>query len=81
MLRDLFEGTGVMSAMDHSKIEGANDPEALSVDAQAAKVAKRAADAIRRSRAEVQVEPRQRERCCVALPVRMSETSNECLSG
>jgi len=55
MLRDLFEGTGVMGAMDHSKIESANDPEALSVDAQAAKVAKRAADALRRSRAQVQV--------------------------
>lgn len=57
MLRDLFEGTGVMSAMDHTKIEAANDPEALSVDAQAAKVAKRAADALRRSRAQVQVLP------------------------
>ena len=77
MLRDLFEGTGVMSAMDHSKIEGANDPEALSVDAQAAKVAKRAADAIRRSRAQVQVKPRPRQRCCVAPPVRISETSHE----
>lgn len=55
MLRDLFEGTGVMSAMDHTKIEGANEPEALSVDAQAAKVAKRAADALRRSRNQVQV--------------------------
>ena len=54
MLRDLFEGTGVMGAMDHSKIESANDPEALSVDARAAKVAKRAADALRRSRAQVQ---------------------------
>ena len=55
MLRDLFEGTGVMTALDHTKIEGANDPESLSVDAQAAKVAKRAADALRRSQAHVQV--------------------------
>lgn len=54
MLRDLFEGTGVMSALDHTKIEGANDPESLSVDAQAAKVAKRAADALRRSQVQVQ---------------------------
>lgn len=54
MLRDLFEGTGVMSALDHAKIEAANDPESLSVDAQAAKVAKRAADALRRSQAQVQ---------------------------
>ena len=56
MLRDLFEGTGVMGALDHAKIEGANDPESLSVDAQAAKVAKRAADALRKSQAQVQVE-------------------------
>ena len=55
MLRDLFEGTGIMSAMDHSIIEGANDPEALSIDAQASRTARRAADALRRSRAEVQV--------------------------
>lgn len=55
MLRELFEGTGVLSAMDHTKIEGANDPEALSLDAQAAKVARRAADAVRRSRNQVQV--------------------------
>ena len=55
MLKNLLDGTGVMSALDHSKIEGANDPESLSVDAQAARVAKRAADALRRSRAQVQV--------------------------
>ena len=55
MLRNLLEGTGIMSALDHTKIERANDPESLSIDAQAAKVAKRAADALRRSRAQVQV--------------------------
>ncbi len=57
MLRDLFEGTGVMGALDHAKIESANDPESLSVEAQAAKTAKRAADALRRSQAQVQVNP------------------------
>lgn len=55
MLKNLLEGTGVMSALDHTKIEGANDPESLSVEAQAAKVAKRAAEALRQSRAQVQV--------------------------
>ena len=51
ILRDLFEGTGVMSALDHSKIEGANNPEALNIDAQAARIARRAAAALRQSRA------------------------------
>ena len=55
MLRELFEGTGIMGAMDHSKIEAANDPEALSVEAEASRVARRAADALRRSRADVLV--------------------------
>ena len=45
MLRELFDGTGgVTSALDHAKIEGANNPEALSVDAQAARIARRAAE-------------------------------------
>lgn len=58
MLRELFDGTGgVTSALDHAKIEGANNPEALSVDAQAAKVARRAAEALRQSRAACQVRP------------------------
>lgn len=57
MLRELFDGSGggVTSALDHAKIEGANNPEALSVDAQAAKVARRAAEALRQSRAACQV--------------------------
>jgi hypothetical protein len=57
MLRDLFEGTGVMSALDHSKIEGANNPEALNIDAQAARIARRAAAALRQSRAACVVPP------------------------
>lgn len=44
-----------MSALDHSKIEGANNPEALNIDAQAAKVARKAAEALRQSRAACQV--------------------------
>ena len=56
MLRELFDGTGgVTSALDHARIEGANNPEALNVDAQAAKVARRAAEALRQSRAACQV--------------------------
>lgn len=55
ILRDLFEGTGIMGAMDHAKIEGANDPEARTADLAAAKVAKRAADELRKSRAARQV--------------------------
>eukprot|EP00891_Asterochloris_glomerata_P001490 jgi/Astpho2/1490/fgenesh1_pm.00026_%23_10_t len=51
ILRDLFEGTGVLSALDHSKIEGANDPEARAVDYQASRVARQAAEALRLSRA------------------------------
>ncbi|KAK9811155.1 hypothetical protein WJX73_007203 [Symbiochloris irregularis] len=56
ILRDLFEGTGIMGALDHSKIEGANDPGARSADLEAARVAKRAADALRKSRAARQAD-------------------------
>ncbi len=55
ILRDLFEGTGVMSALDHTKIEGANDPQMVAAEAEAAQVAKRAAEALRRSRQACQV--------------------------
>ncbi len=55
LLRDLFEGTSVMSALDHAKIEGANEPGARAVEAEAARVARRAAEALRRSRLAVQV--------------------------
>ena len=56
ILRDLFDGTGVMSALDHSKIEGANNPEALNIDAQAARIARKAAEALKRSRQACQVQ-------------------------
>ncbi|CAL5223760.1 g6324 [Coccomyxa viridis] len=57
ILRDLFDGTGVMSALDHSKIEGANNPEALNIDAQAARIARKAAEALKRSRQVCQAAP------------------------
>ena len=47
--------TGVMSALDHTKIEGANDPQMVAAEAEAAQVAKRAAEALRRSRQACQV--------------------------
>ena len=47
----------MMSALDHSKIEGANNPEALNIDAQAARIARRAAAALRQSRAALVVRP------------------------
>ena len=56
ILRDLFDGTGVMSALDHSKIEGANNPEGLNIDAQAARIARKAAEALKRSRQACQVQ-------------------------
>lgn len=50
ILRDLFEGTGIMSAIDHSKIESANDPETRAIDYEASRIARQAADALRQSR-------------------------------
>ncbi|KAK9827355.1 hypothetical protein WJX81_000181 [Elliptochloris bilobata] len=57
VLRELFEGAGVASALDHARIEAANDPEALQRDHAAARVARRAADALRRSRAACEAAP------------------------
>ena len=50
ILRDLFEGTGIMSAIDHTKIESANDPETRAIDYEASRIARQAADALRQSR-------------------------------
>ncbi len=50
VLRDLFEGSGLHSLMDHSAIESANDPETLAVQHEASRIAQRAAEALRRSR-------------------------------
>lgn len=39
-----------MSAIDHSKIESANDPETRAIDYEASRIARQAADALRQSR-------------------------------
>ena len=57
ILKDLLDGTGVHAALDHDKIEGAHDPSHRIAQKEAAKVAKRAADALRQSRLQVQHAP------------------------
>ncbi|KAL6779652.1 hypothetical protein ACKKBG_A13170 [Auxenochlorella protothecoides x Auxenochlorella symbiontica] len=57
ILRDLFEGTGLHSALDHSAIEHANDPGTLEVEREAGRVARAAAAALRASRAELAANP------------------------
>lgn len=39
-----------MSAIDHTKIESANDPETRAIDTEASRIARQAADALRQSR-------------------------------
>ena len=39
-----------MSAIDHTKIESANDPETRAIDYEASRIAKQAAEALRQSR-------------------------------
>ena len=39
-----------MSAIDHSKIESANDPETRAIDYEASRIARQAAEALRQSR-------------------------------
>jgi DNA excision repair protein ERCC-6 len=57
ILRELFAGQGLHSALNHSAIEGASDPVKMDVERQAAKVAQRAAAALRASREVVQLDP------------------------
>jgi DNA excision repair protein ERCC-6 len=57
ILRDLFEGTGVHAALDHDKIESAHDPSHRVAEKEAAKIAKKAADALRQSRLQLQQAP------------------------
>eukprot|EP00798_Chlamydomonas_sp_ICE-L_P016205 gene16205-22369_t len=58
ILRDLFEGSSTLhSLVDHSRIESANDPEVLAIDDEASRVAKRAAEALKRSRQECAAQP------------------------
>ena len=57
ILRELFSGSGLHPALNHSAIEGASDPAKLDAEQQAARVAERAAAALRASRAAVRAEP------------------------
>ena len=57
ILRELFDGTGVHAALDHSKIEGAHDPSRRVAEKEAAKIAKRAAEALRQSRMQLRQTP------------------------
>lgn len=57
ILKDLFDGTGVHAAIDHDKIESAHDPSHRVAEKEAAKIAKRAADALRQSRLQLQQVP------------------------
>eukprot|EP00803_Ostreobium_quekettii_P007583 evm.model.scf_983.2 EVM.evm.TU.scf_983.2 scf_983:13173-28199(-) len=50
ILAELFEGQGVRGAMDHGKIEAANNTEAVAVDLEASRVAREAAERLRESR-------------------------------
>ncbi|KAK3248603.1 hypothetical protein CYMTET_41932, partial [Cymbomonas tetramitiformis] len=50
ILKSLFGSSGISSAMDHEKIETANNPERVVVDHEAQRVAQRATEALRQSR-------------------------------
>ncbi|KAL3701872.1 hypothetical protein R1sor_019894 [Riccia sorocarpa] len=50
ILRDLFEANGIHSAMDHDAILGVSETEKASVDIEAERVARRAANALLQSR-------------------------------
>ncbi|PSC71103.1 CHROMATIN REMODELING 8 [Micractinium conductrix] len=50
ILKELFEESGVRGAIDHAKVEGANDPQRRAADAEAARIARRAAEALKQSR-------------------------------
>ncbi len=57
ILRELFEESGVRGAIDHSKVEGAHDPNLRAADHEAARIARRAAEALRQSRLQCQQAP------------------------
>lgn len=57
ILRELFEGSGVRGAIDHAKVEGANDPNLRAEEHEAARIARRAAAALRQSRLQCQQAP------------------------
>lgn len=49
ILKDLLDGLGIHAALDHDKIEQANDPEHRIAQREAARIARRAAEALKRS--------------------------------
>ena len=49
ILKDLLDGAGVLSALDHERIEGANRPEKRIADREATKIAAKAAEALKKS--------------------------------
>lgn len=57
ILRELFEESGVRGAIDHTKVEGANDPNLRAAEHEAARIARRAAEALRQSRLQCQAAP------------------------
>ncbi|KAL4452053.1 hypothetical protein ABPG75_007715 [Micractinium tetrahymenae] len=57
ILRELFEESGVRGAIDHAKVEGANDPNLRAAEHEAARIARRAAEALRQSRLQCQQAP------------------------
>lgn len=57
ILKELLGGSGVHSALDQEVIENAHDPERKAAEQEAAKIAKRAAQALRQSRLQCQTGP------------------------
>jgi DNA excision repair protein ERCC-6 len=57
ILQDLFDGSGICSALDHDKIEDAHNPENRIAQKEAQKIAERAAKALKQSRASVSSNP------------------------
>lgn len=54
ILKELFDGQGLHSALDHSKIEGAHDPSSRVAQKEAEKIASKAARALQQSRRSLQ---------------------------
>lgn len=57
LLKELFDGAGLHSALDHAVIEAANDPAKLEIDREAGRAAKAAVEALRASRAALASAP------------------------
>ena len=57
ILRELFDGKGLHSALNHHAIESANDPARIHAERNATKVAERAVLALQQSRQQVRQQP------------------------